>query len=623
MAEIPPAPSQVPGRRPELSGARLHGHAVALSLGVGYALMVLLHRPPIRAMLSGALLPSELRQRLLITTIGCSLAVAAGLWLLHRIATRRDETASLSRIVTTLWPLSLLPLLPYVFNTELWSGSPLLLYTVTTAVCCYCAWLATVPDGLARLCALLDRRGVQPALLLTMIAAYTVYVSHHTILNHYSLGTSAYDLGIHENTLWNTIHGRFFESSLEGGSHLGVHSSFVLLLLVPIYALFPATETLLVAQAGVLALAAWPLYLAARSVLGNGRLALLVAALWLAHPAVAGANFYDFHAIVFAPLFLFAAVWLWKAGRWRPFWLSIALLLSVKEDMSLVVLLLGVVMALSGERRRGAILAGVGAAAYLLLQHLVIPHFAGGAHSYTWYYTGMIPPGEGPSGLIRTIVLNPLFTLKFALSPPRLLYLFQLFAPLAFLPFLRARGIVLISYGLASSILASRAPLHQLGFQYALVVLAPAFVGLLVVLEDRPPALVKRALAAAAMLAVVTCFHYGMIWPRHDFSGGFHLIDFSYTDEERERYAELRECIRMIPADASVLASESLVPHVARRRVVETTRYAEGRRRQYDAVLVHNDGTLKRLESSAVLNRLRGFEQVHTGPHFVLMTKPE
>ena len=152
-----------------------------------------------------------------------------------------------------------------------------------------------------------------------------------------------------------------------GGNYLGIHTSLVLLLVAPIYALAPSTETLLVLQAMALGMAALPLFLLSRRILHNNWQGLLVAMLWLTHPAVAGANFYDFHPIAFSPLFLFTAVYFWWLQRWAPFWISIALLLSVKEELSIIVVLFGIVTLMSGNRRRGLQIVAVGAAAYVVL----------------------------------------------------------------------------------------------------------------------------------------------------------------------------------------------------------------------------------------------------------------
>lgn len=606
-----------------LRGPAAAAHFGVLALGLGYAVMVAIHRPPLAAMVGGSLLATPARAQLLASlllwTVVAAVLVSAGLaW-----SRRRDRgPTSLGELVAVLWPLSLLPVAWYAFDVAAWSVSPVLLYAVTTAAVGYCVVRTELPAVHGRRQLPARVRELAPRLLLiAAIAAYVGYVSFHTIVNHRSLGTAAFDLGIHENTLWNTVHGELFHSSLEGGSHLGVHTSFVMLLMVPVYAVFPATETVLVIQALVIGLAAWPLFSLARRALGSEPQALLLAVLWLSHPAVAGANFYDFHAVAFAPLLLFAALAFWFEQRWRPFWVCVALLLTVKEDLAIVVVLLGIVTWLGGHRRQGWLLVAVGAAAYVLLQHVVIPHFAGGAHSYAWYYTEMIPPGEGPAGLVRTVLLNPVFTLGLVLTQERMLYLFQLFAPLALLPFATARGWILMSYGLAATVLASRPPLHQIGFQYALTLLALGFAAAVLTLTRLSPGWRRRALTAAALLAVVTCYHYGMIWPRHHFTGGFHTVDFRYTEAERARYRELAALVETIPPEASVLASEDIVPHVARRRTVETARYVMNRPPiAYDVVLVHDDGSAQRMREVPSLGGLRDYDVVHTGS-FVMFTR--
>ncbi len=604
-----------------LEGTAAFAHAAVLSLCVGYSIMVTAHRPPLAAMLGGSLLTTPLRSELVrslgLWSVATAVLLAAGLKWAER-GGRRPKT--LGELVAGLWPLTLMPLAFYVFSIPVWSVSPVLLFAITTAACGYCVVRTEVPGRLRSwsIPPAVEKAGPW-VLLVAAITAYVIYASVHTIHHHHSLGTSAFDLGIQENILWNTVHGDVLYSSLMGGNYLGIHTSLVLLLIAPIYALAPTTETLLVLQAMALGSAALPLFLFSRSILENRWQGLLIATIWLTHPAVAGANFYDFHPIAFAPLLLFTAVAFWWLKRWAPFWISIALLLSVKEELSIIVVLLGIVTLMSGNRRQGLQILALGAAAYVVLQHLVIPHFAGGAHSYSWYYSEIIPSGEGPRGLITTVLLNPIFALKFILTGPKALYVFQLFAPLALLPFFTARGAVLISYGLAATLLASRPPLHQIGFQYALTLLALGFVGALLALARFSSDGRRRALTAAVLLAVLTCYHYGMIWPRHHFTGGFSRIDFDYSERDRERYRELVELVEQIPPDAAVLASENLVPHVSQRHIVETTRHVHDRKfSHYDSILVVNDGEAQRLRRAPGLDGLRGYEIAARSESFIL-----
>ena len=144
------------------------------------------------------------------------------------------------------------------------------------------------------------------ACLACLIAVFSIYVSVETIRQHHALETRAFDLGVFDSVLWNTVHGRFFWSPLLSQSHLGQHSSLILLALAPIYAVCHGLRLLLVAQAVLLALAAWPLFLIARQLLGSETQALLVAALYLASGR-RRRGVLRFPRARFAPLFFFLA----------------------------------------------------------------------------------------------------------------------------------------------------------------------------------------------------------------------------------------------------------------------------------------------------------------------------
>jgi uncharacterized membrane protein len=404
-------------------------------------------------------------------------------------------------------------------------------------------------------------------LLILSLSLYIFGVSRYTVERHYALESRAYDLAILENTFWNTIQGDWFASSMEeGGNHLAIHTSFIFLLVAPFYWLFPYTETLLVGQTLLIAFAVFPLYAIALFLLKRPCLALLFPLIYLSHPAIGGANFYDIHELAFAPLFFFFVFYFWLRGRQGFFWIFIFLLLSIKEDFSILVFLLGVYilfMEKPQDIKLGVLLILLGIFSYVGLQRGVIPYFAGGERSYSWYYQHLIPPEEGPSGLIRTLLINPLYVLQYSCQKEKLVFLFQLFAPFAFLCFWDIRNFILLSYGLLISLAASRSYLYQLGFQYPLQILPYAFVGTLMVLARFPTKKGRRDsrsfwVGMMCCHALLISYHYGMIYPAKHFQGGFQRVSFKYGATEQKRYQEVLEFIAQIPTHASVTASETL-----------------------------------------------------------------
>lgn len=410
------------------------------------------------------------------------------------------------------------------------------------------------------------------------IFSYIYFVSKYSIYQHYRLQTSAFDLAIMENTFWNTLQGDWLFSSLEGKSHLGVHTSFIYLLFVPLYALFPYTETLLILQTFFIAFAAFPIYCIANHQLKDPILALFFSGMYLIHPAISGANFYDFHELAFAPFFFACAFYFWLKSASIRFWISIFFLISIKEDLSIIVFLLGIYIFLHHQHKRGILLMCFGIVSYIILQRLIIPYFAGGDHSYSWYYEALIPSGEGPTGLIRTLLINPIYFLEYLCQSGKILFFFQMFAPLAFLCFFDIQNFILISYGLLVSLAASRPYLYQLGFQYPLQIFPYALIGTIMVLAQFPLKKwgVHRPVWIRTMfsLSLLVSYHYGMIYPATHFQGGFRRVPFKYDTTEQDRYEELRKLVSIIPPEASVTASETIAPHVARRKDVQTLRYA-------------------------------------------------
>jgi uncharacterized membrane protein len=457
------------------------------------------------------------------------------------------------------------------------------------------------------------------------VVAYASYVTVQQARHHYSLGTHAYDMGIMENVFWNSVHGDLFGSSIEHeGNHLGVHTSFIYLPFFLVYALIPRTETLLAIQALAVGAAAIPLFLLALRLGLSNRAAALLALIYLTHPGIGGANFYDFHELAFLPILYFGAFLFWIDEKPLLFWSSIVALLSVKEDMSIVVASIGLFLLFSSQVARGLKLALLGGVAYVCLQKIVIARFAGGAHSFAWYYAEMIPGDEGPFGLVKTMVINPLYALKYPFSEQKILYLLQMLAPLAFLPVLRWRGGLLVIYGLVVSLFSNRGPLFELGFQYAFLLLAPAFVAALLALRDLAPWTRRRFLTTAGLLATVGVVHYGFIYPRHQFKAGFGSVDLTFSLEEKDRYEELQELIALIPPDASVTANEEVVPHVATRKKVETLRYAHSNAgRAYDYyLLLNNHGTRSQLAREyPEVATLEAYEVVEARTYLTLLRR--
>src|SRR2546428_6248252 len=163
----------------------------------------------------------------------------------------------------------------------------------------------------------------------TVVAA--IYFSVCGLLIHASFHSYGWDLGLFDQVLWNTSHGRDFQYSFRDISYLGDHYQPVLWLLSPLPRLHLGPAPLLVAQGAAFGLAALPLYAATRRMAGETAAALLAGA-YLLSIFIARAVAYDFHPEAFAPFLAFTALWGMASGRPAVLVLAALALLSLKED---------------------------------------------------------------------------------------------------------------------------------------------------------------------------------------------------------------------------------------------------------------------------------------------------
>ena len=154
-------------------------------------------------------------------------------------------------------------------------------------------------------------------------------------------------------------------------SHFAVHISPILYLLVPFYALAPNPETLQVLQILVVASGVIPLNLIMRKHAFHPNLRVFFSALYAFLPALNGSNMYDFHEnCCLAPLLL----WLFYAIERKNLAgliVSGILLLSVKEDASYYLLLIGLWLPFESREKIGSLMMIIALVSFALKAYLI------------------------------------------------------------------------------------------------------------------------------------------------------------------------------------------------------------------------------------------------------------
>ena len=393
-------------------------------------------------------------------------------------------------------------------------------------------------------------------LLLGVVAAYAGAFSYWTIRNHDGYGTFSFDLGIFDQGVWLLSRFQAPFVTITGRNLFGDHTSFILLPLVPVYWVFPSAIVLLVAQSTALAFTAVPIFRLGQRRIGDEWLALILATAVLLQPALQWSNFEQFHPDVFeVPLAALALLFMLEE-RWTAYFVSIAALLSVKEDATLLVLGIGVYVALRKNRKIGLITCGAAIGYGLFAVYVVLRTINGVGSLNGW----RIPFG-GFSGAIKTLFEHPIRFWNYLASDSRPLYVWQLFAPLALLPLL-APDIALVAAGpLASNLISTFYYQHRIQYHYTTLIV-PLLGVATVIAVSRLRADFARYLATGtvAFAALASAYYWGPM------PGMAHPT--VVADPSTPAVRDLNHAVSLIPPNASVSALFSYVPHLDHRKEI-------------------------------------------------------
>ncbi|HEV7128638.1 MAG TPA: DUF2079 domain-containing protein [Ktedonobacterales bacterium] len=452
------------------------------------------------------------------------------------------------------------------------------------------------------------------ALVIALAVAFAAFFIADQALLHAAYQTHAEDLGIMDQALWNATrgHGHFFHQTIcdvVGDTNcLGdiprtaIHFEPVLLLVGLIYAVLPSPITLLVIQALVVASGAFPTFWIASRRLHSNLAGIVFAALYLAFPALQSAVASDFHAVTLSAAFVMFALYCMLSRNNLGLWIACALAMTTKEEVPLLILMLGLSIALFQRRwRLGFALAGV-AAAYLGLALLVIHLSSPLGHSSTADRYAYL--GATPLKAAIFMLTHPFQVLRDdLLTHDRISYLRTLLSPTGYLALLSPWALLIVVPELAINLLSADPLMRTGGSQYNAdivpVVVFAAIQGVVVlgafasrVAEDVPDATRQRVrrwlrdigralpglprwavralnapvarivMAGAVVLALGLGAREARAHGQSPLTWGFHWPRVT------AHAALANTLVAMIPADASVSAQTDLVPHLSQRPAI-------------------------------------------------------
>jgi uncharacterized membrane protein len=394
------------------------------------------------------------------------------------------------------------------------------------------------------------------ALALIWIVTFAILVH----LRQARIWSVDFDMGIHAQSVWLLAHLRGF-STVRGLQVFGHHATLGYLLYVPFAWLGAGADFLNITQVVIAGLGAVPVFLLARFRTGNAWIGAALGACFLLHPALQFFMAELFHPDVIAITPLLCAYYCAVRRHWVWFTCFAVLAVCWKEDVALAVVVLGLLIAVRGDRRVGLWTSALALAWFLAWTLMVFPLLDHGAIQSAGLYADV---GRSPGGIVRTAFSHPGRLTSKLLTTESRDYAWKLFAPFGVVALAAPAALLL---GLPQSVLnllTNVAWTKTITFHYA----ALPLVAVTIASVEGVAWLVKRTRrewARAALVgfvlgcALVTTVAWGPSPLGAEYRNGVWPLKAS------PRVATARAALALVPGRASVSASYTLVPQLAER----------------------------------------------------------
>jgi uncharacterized membrane protein len=397
------------------------------------------------------------------------------------------------------------------------------------------------------------------AVVLSLITIFTGVLSWICFRRYYCFDYIDMDLAAYNQILWNIVHGSLY-SSILGVNFLGHHAHFIFFLLAPLYFFLQSPLTLVFLQIFSLGLAAYPIFLIARDELTE-QLGVALVIAYLLYPAMGYTALYEFHVTTFATAFLSFMFYFFIKQEFRLFILFMILSLLCQENIPLVIIPFGIFAFLKKRSLKWWLLPILAAGVWFgLIVGKLMPYLNKDTVQFISIYRHL---GHSLPEVAIFIITHPLLVVKMMFTPEKLSFLFKLFGPLCFFPLLDGR--ILIS-GLLflQHLLSIRSPEYMIEYHYDAEILPFMFISAIyglkrvinwpIIKQYLRPGIISLFLLTVSITCAVS---FG---PFIEIAVDKHKTVKDDLDLQKERF------IKMIPPDASIVATFELLPMLSNRK---------------------------------------------------------
>lgn len=454
----------------------------------------------------------------------------------------------------------------YALNTLWRYNSPYPAFGITLVVAVILAYLLRK----GHLSAMGRLNALQCKIIIAVCAiSVAVYIFVMEIFKYKTFWTWCYDFGIFAQMYEYMRTTLLPYTTCERGkllSHFAVHVSPIYYLILPIYAVFPYPQTLLISFSLVTLSGVIPLYLIARHYKFSNALSLCISLMYVFSPALIGASFYDIHENMFLPSLILWFLYFFEKGKSLPMYISMVLVWFVKEDAPIFMICIALYMILTRNRKKQGAIVLLTSIGYMITVMLLLKTFGEGVMEYRLANL-MTDPEAGLGNVATTALRNPALFIKESFEEEKILCFLQMMIPVAFLPLFpkKISQLTLVIPLFVENLVSDYAFQASINYQYVYGPLALLIYSSLVVASEMKPSIRKLSLSVAMCSSVLLSVS---LW-----SGSLYYYEAYKADRERLNIAE--DILYALPNDASVEATTLFVPQLWNKKEVYELKWTE------------------------------------------------
>lgn len=428
-------------------------------------------------------------------------------------------------------------------------------------------------------------------------------------LNRHFSFFSSYDQGIFNQVFWNNTQGNFFQSSLSSQlstnvvhsgevpdvsyHRLGQHFTPALLLWLPIYFLFPSATTLTVIMTVVVTAAGVVLYFLAREYLVP-KIAGMITVSFYSAVAILGSVLCNFHDFSQIPLLIFSLLLAMEKRCWWLFGILSLITLTVREDSAISLFGIGIYLILSRRYPRlGIVMCSLSFLYLLVLTNLVMPLFSDDVSKrFMLEKFGQFADGDEASTLeiLWGMISNPWRLIVEIFTPldKTISYLLGHWLPFAFIPAISPTSWLISGFPLLKLFLGQGKSVLAVNIRYAMTVVPGLCYGVILwwagqsfgnFTQDARQ-LPSRKLSLKFQRFWVFCLCVSLIltfvYSTTELSRAFYFalpdswqpLVYVSLPRQWQHSGYIRNLLARIPPNASVSATNNIIPHLSNRRAI-------------------------------------------------------